>query len=899
MRNMKKTVCLLTLLLPLAQQAWPADDLMTSQLVDEARAWQQKDRDDLAADVLRKLLRISPNHPEALIRLGGIEARSGNLKEADVLYARAARLSPAPRGLHDLQALIAEKKGAPVARKPADVPRVAEAPRAESAKPSTPPAAPAKTDTDKPRLKLEAEPPRLAAAQQSASAAKQDDRTVKTITTKPEKEKTEKPEKVEKNDKAEKTEKAEPVIPATADWAETRLLLEERARKHPGDANTLFALAKHLAQREATRREALRQLAYLAGQKNAPRDVKASWRQALLALESHAGDAPLYSAYLQAHPDDAVVAARLRGLPSDPAFAASPASGLAAPMAQNVAVPAEASFEGGNKAKAAALLRQALDDEQRGTYRNAVSKLENALLLDPAMPAIRLSLARQYERLGAYDNAGSLLDDMLAINPGNPDALYARARIFGAQQRYDDAMVAFERIPQNVRTVEMAQEQRRIWLTIQLARAKDQYRRGDVRQAQATMERLEPAARGNDQMMALVAAGWNDAGQPAQGLRLMRDILSRSPVQTASTRIRYAELLLNNFQDAELSAVLRDLSAPGKLNRQQQDEVNGIILSYSIRLAETMRESGQYGQATAILAPIMQRSDDIRVLVAMARIHRSAAEPAQALAVIEQAIERQPRDLEQRLIAVDSALAARDNDKADQHAKAALDIAPRHPRALAAAGRVEKALGNVDKAIDLFRRAHAAEQNADSFTGVPPHMQLRLVSNAVEVSPASRAPAPGGPNLLPIPDLGPASGRPAPGLLTIPNAVAPPAETAPAPAYDLPAQQVKPPAKPKMPTSVSVPDKPVAKEELPRGRNDSVRPAAPAPFAVPPANPRIQASAGGHEMHPAQPMQQVSFDYRMPAASAPAPLQSAEDDGLKLRMTMTLRPPGGRKTWRS
>ncbi len=86
--------------------AWSADDLMASQWVEQAREWQRKDRDDLAAEIWRKLLRAEPKHPEALVKLGLIEARAGNFRLAKELYARAGRLPKPPAGLRQLSAVI-------------------------------------------------------------------------------------------------------------------------------------------------------------------------------------------------------------------------------------------------------------------------------------------------------------------------------------------------------------------------------------------------------------------------------------------------------------------------------------------------------------------------------------------------------------------------------------------------------------------------------------------------------------------------------------------------------------------------------------------------------------------------------------------------------------------------
>jgi hypothetical protein len=79
MQNVKKLTCLTLGLAALVAPTLAADDLETSQMVDQARHWQQKRRDDLAAELWRKVLRFDPKHPEALAKLGAIEARASNL----------------------------------------------------------------------------------------------------------------------------------------------------------------------------------------------------------------------------------------------------------------------------------------------------------------------------------------------------------------------------------------------------------------------------------------------------------------------------------------------------------------------------------------------------------------------------------------------------------------------------------------------------------------------------------------------------------------------------------------------------------------------------------------------------------------------------------------------------
>ena len=104
--------------------ALSADDLIASELVSQAREWQQKSRDDLAAEIWRKLLRANPQHSEALVKLGIIEARAGNRSEADALYKRAVQLAKPPLGLSQLSAaLSADKSTAPDVQRPPSQPK--------------------------------------------------------------------------------------------------------------------------------------------------------------------------------------------------------------------------------------------------------------------------------------------------------------------------------------------------------------------------------------------------------------------------------------------------------------------------------------------------------------------------------------------------------------------------------------------------------------------------------------------------------------------------------------------------------------------------------------------------------------------------------------------------------
>jgi cobalamin biosynthesis Mg chelatase CobN len=92
-----------------------ADDLAISQRADEALMWQRKSRDDLAADIWRRILVLDPNHALALLNLGLIEARAGHPAEARALLLRAQHLKKPPLGLARLEAALADQPDVPPA----------------------------------------------------------------------------------------------------------------------------------------------------------------------------------------------------------------------------------------------------------------------------------------------------------------------------------------------------------------------------------------------------------------------------------------------------------------------------------------------------------------------------------------------------------------------------------------------------------------------------------------------------------------------------------------------------------------------------------------------------------------------------------------------------------------
>lgn len=798
--------------------AWAADDAATRQLVDQARHWQQVSRDDLAAGAWQKLLRADANHPEALIRLGLLEARAGHVPQAEELYRRAAQLSPAPAGLSELDAALRVGKNATAIEAARKQAQSGQAEQAVSTYRGA-------LGGSKPTGQLGLE-------------------YYQTLGATP------------------------------AGWEEGRRGLQELVQKEPGNQRYALALARHLTYKESTRREGIRQLVAMDQRAQADPEVQKSLRQALLWLNPGRSDRALLSSYLSRHPADQAIkellaridrpaaaapaksvrmgqtqlgfkaleqgdvesaAARfqaalaknprdidaLGGLGSvrlrqqafdealglfnraikldrkrgarwngardsarywvllqpilkakqagkllemrasldeaikldpqqalgqvllgdywmekgEPAkaepiyravlknsgFDAGAFRGLHAVLVQtgreqealtqisSLDAASAAKIGGLDQLRANVLFKQAEKDEAAGNYAVAMEKLEQVVLLDSASPWGHLALARQYQRLGNLNRAEALLGALLSRHPGLQEGLHAQALLYGEQKRWLEGWRTLERIPVAQRSAKMVDELRRFSVNVRLQRALRMWELGDRYAAQAELAAAESQAGQDVALLALIAGGWSQVGSPSDALRVMREVVKRAPPADIDVRVQYAGALLDSKQDAELSLVLRELADERSLTKAQAQNLNNIIIALTLRRADALREAGRTEEAYRVLRPALERSDDARLMMALARVENSAGQGQRALALAERVIAREPNDLEHRVFASGVALGVNAYEQASAHAGAALKIAPDDPRALTAVGRVERELGNLDKSLAYFQKAQAIE----------------------------------------------------------------------------------------------------------------------------------------------------------------------------------------------
>jgi len=353
--------------------------------------------------------------------------------------------------------------------------------------------------------------------------------------------------------------------------------------------------------------------------------------------------------------------------------------------------------------------RQALES---GDSVTAQAELEAAMVERPGDAWIRLDLARLYLQAGRPDQARSVMDGLLAVHGDAPEAQYANALYAQDSGDWSTAYASLERIPAPARTPEMTRLRNIAWVEQQAKQARGLQQQGRAGEAQALLARTE-AALGDQiddpQLLAALAGAWADSGNSSRALTLAQRLVTSGTPGTEQ-RLQYAGVLLRAHQDAELSAVLRQLHdatmTPEQLRRYQS-----LRSGYVLRQVDALRELGNLEGAYDALAPILQQQpQDADALAALARLYASAGDQRQSLVIYQQLLQREPNNLDALVAAANSAAAQQDLDSAEVYLQRALAQAPQSPDVLASAGRVYRAAGKKRKAEQYFRAALAAQQ---------------------------------------------------------------------------------------------------------------------------------------------------------------------------------------------
>ncbi|RZS54567.1 cellulose biosynthesis protein BcsC [Sphaerotilus mobilis] len=399
---------------------------------------------------------------------------------------------------------------------------------------------------------------------------------------------------------------------------------------------------------------------------------------------------------------------------------------------------------GGREPLLAMLLQQdAAQSQQRGELARAESQLDEALRLNPQDPWLRLSLAQLLTAQGRTEDARWLMDDLAAQNPRRADAWWALAQWQADLQQPAAGLQALDRIAPADRRPEMARLHRQLRVQLGLAQARELGAQGQSVAALAALQRAQTDAGREPELLASVGNAYGEAGQTARGLQLLRTALSQERGQAGTrdpgARLQYAQLLDNARQDSELAGLLPMLASQ-PLSPSQRDQLDGLRVGLTLRQVDRLREAGDTAGAYEQLEPLLnERPGDVRLALALARLHVAVGDPAQALDVVDAVLASEPANLDAWLARASAATAADDAALALASLEEASRLSPNNPRVLAEYARHHRARGELRLAADYLRAAIAAQRPAG--TRAPLRRGLGDRSNDRITEPALDRPA--------------------------------------------------------------------------------------------------------------------------------------------------------------
>ena len=363
-----------------------------------------------------------------------------------------------------------------------------------------------------------------------------------------------------------------------------------------------------------------------------------------------------------------------------------------------------------NRLKAAYSIGLARSALRRGDSALGLGELEAALQNDSENAWLRLELAQSYLKEGQSSKALALFEGLPLTQQTDVSTLYAAALFATQRQAWSAALELLERIPVKDRSAEIAALKVRVQTYSELKRATNLAQQDRQVEALAVLVESQATLAKTVELTAALAFAYVDIGEPTRGLDVLRQALARSKEPDAELQLQYARLLLRTNQDSESAKILTAVSTR-KLSLDEKKSFDDVLFAYSVRQADLLRERGDLTEAEKRLAPLLvQRPADLSVHAAQARLYVAAGAKYKALGVFKALALQMPDSAQTQLNAAQIAIQLKDNRLASDALKKALELAPNDIEVADAAARQYRALGRIAKAEELFERAIALQQ---------------------------------------------------------------------------------------------------------------------------------------------------------------------------------------------
>ncbi|KDH39558.1 hypothetical protein AE09_03902 [Klebsiella pneumoniae BWH 46] len=648
------------------------NDAALQALFAQANYWHEKSHDELAMESLQKVLSVDANNTQALYLMALWSQQGGDMQAAAQWRARLAKAAPDSPGLQDLDN----------AKKMSQVPQGQLSLARQQARGGNIPGALA---TWRSMFNGNTPPAGLAAEYYLTMAS---DKSL---------------------------------------YPQAISELRQYVAQHPQENAPRVALGKALTWREETRREGIALLEPMA---SGNKEADSGLRQALLWLGPQAGDEQYYDTWMQRHPQDSEVQNYFRERRSGQARG----QGYANLNSGNTAA-AKQQFEEvlqTNPQDADALAGMGYIAQRSGDYQAASQYLSRAADLGGDASATRRQQAADalfYGQLAQAQQAYKQGNISQALALSAPLAQQSGAQGASAKLFRADVLRHNKDLPQAEQTLrsllnddpQNAVARENLYYVLR--------EQNKSAEAQAMLQTLPQSLR--QKLQPRVVAGMpGDAlrrqaqaqvssGNPAGAIATLREGVARYP-DDPWLRLDLARLLQKSGNGSEASSLMSAAYRPGASNsalyaaalfasengawQQAQTQLASIRNGYVINEADRLREQGNYAAAYDKLIRAMQSDpQNTDLMFAMARLYQSGKMNKEAGVVYDYLMTRDTPNQDARAGAIDVALSAGNNDRAEQLAGGLRQ--DNSPDRLLLLARVAEAQGHHQQAMTYLRSA--------------------------------------------------------------------------------------------------------------------------------------------------------------------------------------------------
>lgn len=354
---------------------------------------------------------------------------------------------------------------------------------------------------------------------------------------------------------------------------------------------------------------------------------------------------------------------------------------------------------------------QATARRKSGDLSGARALLDAAHLRAPDNRRVAFDLAYLQLELGDVAKAREVTDTLRAEAPEDDvDTARLVTWVLAGEERFSDALEVIKGLPTAALDEPLRRLARRLEVQAETLIAVRQGTRGKALAARHRLGELHRRFADDPELIALVAIAWADLQIYDQALALMYEALSAAPRESPSLRLQLAAILHRANREAELLAVLRELSTEANLTAPERRGLVDLQIAYTVRRADQARERGAHSRAFNLLGiPLREHPDDARLLSALGRLFVSAGDYAEADRVFARVLEKDPDAVEAREGAIRAAVETGDRERAQRLRDDGLARAPGSPRMHLVAARMAVLVGEDGEAMDHYEQALALE----------------------------------------------------------------------------------------------------------------------------------------------------------------------------------------------